>query len=255
MVVREIELHCSPTEPAAIVADLPGLDADGEVQLLFATLAACRGEGARMLRVLDEDERARAARFRFAEDRERFVLGHGLLRDVLSGSLPADPASIRFVRGPHGKPFIEGAPMHFNFSDTKDAVLVGTAQGLEIGVDLETLHRRVDHEAVAGHFFTPAEVDELDGMPGEARKRRFLELWTRKEAVLKASGVGIMDDLKEMRVLDGANPMRITHPAFSSLSANAYFVRTFMIGDAHVVSVAAPSPFTVKLAGYRAGQS
>ncbi|MBK9146343.1 MAG: 4'-phosphopantetheinyl transferase superfamily protein [Flavobacteriales bacterium] len=255
MFSREIELHCSPTERTALAGDLPRLDAGGEVQLLFATLTACKGEGARLLSVLDEDERARAARFRFAEDRERFVLGHGLLRDVLAGALPADPASIRFVRGPHGKPYIEGAPMHFNFSDTKDAVLVGTAQGLEIGVDLETLHRRVDHKAVAGHHFTPAEVDELNGIPGEARKRRFLELWTRKEAVLKASGVGIMDDLKEMRVLDGANPMRITHPAFSSLSANAYYVKTFMIGDTHLVSVAASSPFTVKLAGYRAGQS
>jgi 4'-phosphopantetheinyl transferase len=130
--------------------------------------------------------------------------------------------------------------VHFNLSDTKDAVLVAVAHQ-PIGADVETLDRRTDHDRVADHYFTPGEVADIrkatDG------KHRFLELWTRKESVLKASGVGIMDDLQHLEVHLPVNRMTISHPEFVRMAAAEYHVRTFTGGSKHVVSLASETDF------------
>jgi len=245
MAFREIVLHCSRTEIVDRQYGPSGEPQPNEARLMLASIDELRSGSDRFEAQLDADERTRAERFRFESDRERFLLGHGFLRETMATALDLAPSAIRYRRGPHGKPFLEGHSACFNFSDTKDAVLVGFTDGVDIGIDLETMTRRVDHDAVAGHYFTEEEVAVLQALDGDPRKRRFLELWTRKEAVLKASGVGIMEDLKEMRVLDGSNSMRASHPEFVSMAAGAYHVRTFLIGDAHIASVAAPVPLGV----------
>jgi 4'-phosphopantetheinyl transferase len=245
MAFLEIVLHCSRTELVNRQAGKSDHPRTSEAKLWLATIAELRTRSDDYADLLDPDERARAERFRFDADRERFVLGHGFLRETLATALELEPSEIRYGRGTHGKPFIEGHSVRFNFSDTKDSVLVGFTKGVDIGIDLETMTRRVDHDAVAGHYFTGEEVAILQALDEHARKRRFLEFWTRKEAVLKASGVGIMEDLKEMRVLDGSNSMRASHPELVNMAAGAYHVRTFLIGDAHIVSLAAPEPLDV----------
>jgi 4'-phosphopantetheinyl transferase len=193
------------------------------------------------LSLLDTGERARAERFLHEVDRERYIFGHGLLRVLLGRYLNRPPGSIMLQRGEFGKPFLAGHPIHFNLSDTKDAVLLAVATE-PIGADIETMDRRTDHKSVAGHFFTPREVGSIAGTADG--KRRFLELWTRKEAVLKASGVGIMDDLHSLEVGEAHNTMTIVHPDFVRLAAPEYFVRTIHVGAEHVVSVASASPIT-----------
>ncbi len=210
------------------------------ITLRFERLAELRPRLSEFQLLLDPVERERAERFRQPHDRERFILGHGLLREALAERLQMSATAIRFARGPYGKPRIEGVELRFNFSDTKDAVLIGMGSDSEIGVDLETMDRAVDHAAVSAHYFTPEEHESI----ARARdgKRRFLELWTRKEAVLKASGVGIMDDLRALRVDAPENSTTIAHEAFISLAAPAYHVRTWSIGERHIASLALPGP-------------
>ena len=171
----------------------------------------------------------------FEVDRERYILGHGMLRMLLSRYSGIEPKAVRTLRGKYGKPFLKDRSIHFNLSDTKDAVLIAFALD-EIGADLETISRIVDHEAVAEHYFTRREVEWINA--SEDRKRRFLELWTRKEAVLKASGVGIMDDLRVLEVHAVLNTMRINHEAFVADAAQEYVVKTWRLGGEHVVSLA-----------------
>lgn len=193
------------------------------------------------LALLNAEERARAERFRYEADRERYIIGHGLTRILLGRYLDRPPGSIDLLRGEFGKPYIQDCPIHFNMSDTKDAVLVAVAQQ-PIGADIETLDRRTDHERVAEHFFTAREVKSIaEAADG---KLRFLELWTRKEAVLKASGVGIMDDLHSLEVGDVHNTMSIAHPDLVRLAAPEYYVQTFHMGAEHMVSVASATPIT-----------
>jgi 4'-phosphopantetheinyl transferase len=191
--------------------------------------------------LLDTEEHARAQRFLHDTDRERFILGHGLLRELLGRYVGRLPEELVLQRGEFGKPFIKGHPVHFNLSDTKDAILVGIAR-LPIGADIETMNRKTDHERVAEHYFTLRETRSIAEAPDG--KRRFLELWTRKEAVLKACGIGLMDDLKSLDVGDADNTMAITHADFLRLAAPEYHVHTMPVGKDHLISMATPRPVT-----------
>lgn len=239
---RTLVVHCAPvttlapSAPDRILA--PGPDS---IHLWYATLESLRTRRAELNDLLDPVEQERAQRFRFDADRERFILGHGMLRSLLGKYLKRDGSLVRMARGPFGKPYLERKDLRFSFSDTKDAIIVAFAQLQEIGADIETMHRAVDHNAVSEHYFTPPEIRSIQeaGTEGGA-KRRFLELWTRKEAVLKASGVGIMDDLRSLRVDGERNTMVIAHEAFTSMAAPEYHVHTWHLGSDHLISVASP---------------
>jgi 4'-phosphopantetheinyl transferase len=213
----------------------------------YAHLTSLQQQRAKHASLLDDAERTRAARFRQEVDRERFISAHGLLREVLGRCLGQAPGELVFQRGEFGKPYLEGHPLHFNLSDTKDAVLIAVADQ-PIGADVETVHRHTDQEQVAGHYFTSAEVASIQ--EAQDGKRRFLELWTRKEAVLKACGVGLMDDLKKLEVGRDENRMRIAHPDFVRLAAPAYHVYTLYPDADHPMSIALPRPAgTIRLFG------
>jgi len=262
---RPLTILCGGPEPIAAVIDAPRASGTDGVALWFAKLDTLRERIPHYLELLGTEELERAARFRFDVDRERFIIAHGLLRTLLGERLGARPGELRIARGPYGKPYIEGTDLRFNLSDTKDALLIAITQGGEIGADIETMARTVDHMAVGAHYFTPEEmrsirqaanhgtnsdqstctVDPLGRHTGAAQdpaKRRFLEFWTRKEAVLKASGVGIMDDLRVLRVDGEVNEMTITHEAFVQHAAATYHVHTWMYGEDHILSVAQQGP-------------
>lgn len=244
---RHLTIRCSGPDPASFSNAVPiAWPQAGSVHLWFATLEDLRPWSSAYGELLDPLEVERAQRFRFDQDRERFTLGHGFLRTLLGRYLDRDGSLIRFARGRFGKPFLEGKDLHFNFSDTKDAILVGFTSGQEIGVDIETMKRNVDHVSVGEHYFTTEEIAEIGSLGAATQngKRRFLELWTRKEAVLKASGVGLMDDLRVLHVNAPHNEMTIEHESFVQMAAAEYHVRTWHVGDEHLVSLASETAFS-----------
>lgn len=239
---RTLTVHANAVKEAVWNITRPDAPpSEGEVHVWFARLDRLLPKLDTYHDLLDPVESDRAKRFRFKHDRERFILGHGWLRELLGHYLKRDGSLIRYARGPFGKPFLERKKLRFNFSDTKDAILIGFATGMEIGVDLETLAREVDHAAVSAHYFTPTEITSIQASGPDA-KRRFLEFWTRKEAVLKASGVGIMEDLRALRVDASHNVMTIEHEAFVKMAADEYHVRTWHAGADHLISLALPKP-------------
>lgn len=241
---RLLTIHCREPLPLAASGDTGMYEvARGQVQLWYATLDALRPRVDAYLPLLDAEEQERAARFRFAHDRERFVIAHGVLRSLLGRYLDMPPALLTIARGVYGKPIIHDTDLRFNLSDTKDALLIAFTKGQEIGADIETMARHVDHVAVSEHYFTPDEIRSIHlAETTGTGKTRFLELWTRKEAILKASGVGIMDDLRVLSVGDAYNSMKITHEAFVRDAAPAYHVATWHLGDQHIISVAGTAP-------------
>jgi 4'-phosphopantetheinyl transferase len=218
----------------------------GRIHLWYAPISSLRERIPHYADLLDPVEQDRMQRFLFEVDRERFILGHGLLRKLLGRYLDRDASLIRMARGPFGKPYLERKTLRFNLSDTKDAVIIAFATEMELGADIETMMRDVDHRAVSEHYFTASEIQGI-GVATDP-KRRFLELWTRKEAVLKASGVGIMEDLRVLRVDGTRNSMLIDHEAFVALAAPQYHVRTWHVGEHHLMSLASPeAPISVEL--------
>lgn len=234
---RPLTVHCSDAEVATLEEDGYTPDPLDGMTIHMARLVDLQHYAGPFAELLDGAERERWERFKFPVDQDRFVLAHGLLRTLLGKALNIPPRAVAFERGPYGKPFIRNSTFGFNLSDTKDAVAIAIGNIGEIGLDLETTERTVDHVAVGEHYFTTEEQAAIATAPDG--KRRFLEFWTRKEAVLKASGVGIMDDLRVLRVDEAVNRMTIHHEAFVAYAAPAYHVNTWHIGPTHILSLAA----------------
>jgi 4'-phosphopantetheinyl transferase len=144
--------------------------------------------------LLDEAERARAARFYFERDRRRFIVSHGALRGILSNYVQDDPRAIRFRHGPRGKPYLAGNPdpaARFNLAHSGECALVAVARHREIGVDIEMIKEQRATQDIAHRFFSPYEVGVLHSLPEQERTAAFYRLWARKEAYLKARGEGL----------------------------------------------------------------
>jgi 4'-phosphopantetheinyl transferase len=143
--------------------------------------------------VLSREELLRAGRFLHQLDRERFIVAHGALRMVLGLYLSADPQSLEFSIGPMGKPSLKQTftDLRFNLSHSGDLALIAVTRGRDVGVDVERVQRDIEFDPIIEHYFDPTEAWDLRTAPPQERVGRFFDLWTRKEACLKAEGSGL----------------------------------------------------------------
>lgn len=141
---------------------------------------------------LAPEERLRLARLRRSEDRERFVLGRGVLREVLAHWMDREPGSLTFSAGPYGKPVLAGGGgPRFNVAHSGDLVLLGFHATREVGVDVEQLRPQLEWQRIARRCLPEEQCLGLEGLPAGLQLPAFLEAWCRLEAVLKARGVGL----------------------------------------------------------------
>jgi 4'-phosphopantetheinyl transferase len=153
------------------------------------------GDAERFGALLSGPELQRLERFRFADHRRRFQIGHGALRTILGGYLRTDPAQVEFAQGPRGKPYVDAvagskAGPYFNLSHSGKLALIGIAH-VEVGVDLEKVRHLESLTEIARRHFSEVEFEALDALQGEARQLAFYRCWTRKEAYIKALGEGL----------------------------------------------------------------
>ncbi len=167
---------------------------DVHVWVVDVEAGAARGE------VLSAAERSRAERFRFEKDRNRFIVSHAALREILSGYTGRDPASIEFETLAHGKPALVDAPLRFNLSHSAELALVAVAAGCELGVDIERIRPQLEMEAIARRFFSERETEALLEYSEAEREPAFFRCWTRKEAYVKALGGGLTIPLASFEV-------------------------------------------------------
>ncbi|MGD8860985.1 MAG: 4'-phosphopantetheinyl transferase superfamily protein [Myxococcales bacterium] len=164
----------------------------------------------RLLALLDEGERARRERFRFERDRQAYLVAHALARSVVGRHVDCDPGSLRFEVGEHGKPELvrsEAEPrVRFNLSHTEGLVACAVSLEHDLGVDVEHAQREVDVDGVARSVFSSVERGDLDRFDDAARRARFFEYWTLKEAYVKAVGRGIGMPLRAITFRLGAVP-------------------------------------------------
>jgi 4'-phosphopantetheinyl transferase len=149
----------------------------------------------RWFAMLDLDERARAERFHFEEDRRDFIAAHALLRATLTSCWGLPAAAWRFLDAAGGKPAIApglNAPgIAFNLSHTRGLVAVAVGSYGAIGVDVERVEQAKADFTVAETYFAPAETALLRRTPEADRPSCFFRLWTLKEAYVKAVGAGL----------------------------------------------------------------
>jgi len=140
--------------------------------------------------LLSKAEVQRLERFRFADHRRRYQIGHGALRSILGGYLGKDPRDFEFVQGPRGKPYLAEAGPFFNLSHSGKLALIGIS-AVEVGLDCEKVRHLESLTEIARKHFSEPEFAELDALQGSARELAFYRCWTRKEAYIKALGEGL----------------------------------------------------------------
>jgi 4'-phosphopantetheinyl transferase len=173
------------------------------------------------LAILSAGERARGRRFVRQADRVRFAVTHAAVRRLLARYLAVGPAEVRFGRTPccqcgspgHGPPRIDWPPTDVtcNLSGSGDHWLLAVTRGRRIGSDLE-VPRDIDVGELASGCLTASEQQYLSGHREDGQLQVFYRCWTRKEAVLKACGVGLSSSLQALEVTPGlAGPVEVRH--------------------------------------------
>lgn len=130
-----------------------------------------------------------------------FLLGsHAVLRSMLAGTTGQSAAQLELIRDEFGKPRLADGPLRFNMSRSKSVALIGLSMAREIGVDIEIVGEVPDVEMLAREHFSPREYDAWRRLDPALTVRAFLQCWVRKEACIKAAGIGLALRLDQLDV-------------------------------------------------------
>ncbi|MEU9773985.1 4'-phosphopantetheinyl transferase superfamily protein [Streptomyces sp. NPDC047968] len=196
----------------------------GHPGVFHAPVAGNAAAARAMAGVLDAQETRRAEGFRRARDAERHRVAHVLLRLVLGAHLGEAPERLVFRRracpgcgGPHGKPYLDGHPVHFSLSHTAGHVLLALACA-PVGVDVEAVPG-----AATAREVLPAlhlrEREELTGLADAELAARLARCWARKEAALKATGLALTEGAEEPYVGSAGRPAQVPGLVLTDLPA------------------------------------
>jgi 4'-phosphopantetheinyl transferase len=179
-----------------------GSIAPDEVHLWAWALEPTAVDLAAHIEILDLPERERMQRFHFAPDRARYAVAHANLRTILGSYLHQPAGSVRFHDNEFGKPELDhtdpSPSFHFNLSHSRSIALLAVTNGGPVGVDVEEV-RPIEPEVADTHF-SASERSQLRELQGDAWLAGFYRCWTRKEAILKAEGVGLSHALDSFAV-------------------------------------------------------
>lgn len=228
----------SPTSNRQVIA--PGIWgrelAGGQVHIWQAGLDI---PAANFRRLVSPDERERARRFRSGRDGERFIVRRGVLRTLLGFYLNAEPASIRFSYDDHNKPSLAGQSrgdgLHFNISHSEELALFAFCRGGNIGVDVESVRDIRDMEAVAGRILSPEEKADFQVLNKRQQRATFYRYWTRKEALVKATGDGLSRTLHEVTATPSAGDTVL-------LDGSSWYVYDLKVNRGYRAAFATPEP-------------
>jgi medium-chain acyl-[acyl-carrier-protein] hydrolase len=184
-------------------ADFPAMAID-EVHVWRLFLERSPDEAARLQTLLDTAEKERAQRFRFPADRNRFVVSRALLRTLLGRYVGQAPAQLQFSYASAGKPFLRDHGLQFNLAHSGGMALLAVAGRRPVGVDVEQVRSSIETMTIAERYFATEERALLRAEPADRQRTLFFKVWTRKEAYMKATGLGLYMPLEEFGVLPAA---------------------------------------------------
>jgi 4'-phosphopantetheinyl transferase len=192
---------------------------------------------------LSAAERGRADRYRFEEDRQRYIAGRATLRRILMERTGMETDQLVIEEAEWKKPHLAarpGAPcVYFNVSHSGDYAIIACSNSVEVGVDIEQIRSDCPVDDLARRYYATSEHEGLRRLPPPGRLLYFYRLWTIKEAVLKCAGLGLSVPPNVLQVelrADGIPSMRCLDAAHQSLAG--FFVRELALADGYVSALA-----------------
>lgn len=189
------------------------------------------------------EEKNRANRFYFEQDKNRFVVARGVLRTILGRYLNVEPAKVAFSYGEYGKP--EVAPafasdyLCFNVSHSDGIALYAVSWRYRLGIDVERIRPVDDAAQIAARFFSPWENAAFAAVPDPQKPQAFFNCWTRKEAYIKAIGEGLSCPLNAFDVsLAPDEPARLLRIRGSEAAAGRWSLYALAPAPGYTAAVA-----------------
>lgn len=177
----------------------------GEAHIWRASLVGTEKELAEFSALLNQQELERAAKFVVPGIGDRFIMARGWLRQLLAKYLQVDARDLIFQQNKYGKLYLESSPLQFNLSHSHDLGLFVFALDMPVGVDVEFIRKGYEFRDIAQKFFSKEEAAALFALAPEIQEQAFFNCWSRKEAFIKALGVGLFRALDSFSVEVSSN--------------------------------------------------
>ncbi|MDJ0715195.1 MAG: 4'-phosphopantetheinyl transferase superfamily protein [Prochloraceae cyanobacterium] len=216
--------------------------AKNEVHIWRAELDLPAERVEELAKTLCLQETQRADRFHFDIHRQRFIVGRGILRNILGLYLPIEPEQIKFEYTPRGKPSVAGGGVEFNLSHSQDLAVYAFTRDRRVGIDLEYLRPMPDAENIARRFFSTSEYEAIAQAEEPRKQIAFFQIWTAKEAYLKATGEGLGGSLDGVEVsFTPGEPVRIVSIKGDCKAISDWCLYNFSPGTDFLASIAVES--------------
>jgi 4'-phosphopantetheinyl transferase len=226
-----------------------------EVRIWAVSLLVTESACADVKASLTAEEQQRAERYLRREIGRRFVVARAALRGILGACLGLSPSAVPIETDSLGKPRLAAGAndgeLSFNLAHSGELALVALTRGCEVGIDVEQI-RSIDHwQEIAENYFHPAEIAQIAASEPSHHVAAFLQCWTRKEAILKAAGVGLSHSLKSFAAGMADQSGRWTElPENGVADGDRYWVQSLVPTAGYVAAVATSLPRQTQMDAY-----
>jgi 4'-phosphopantetheinyl transferase len=207
---------------------------------------------AKYLQLLDSVEAGRFEAYRNDIDKRRFLTGRALAKTVVGEWLGRSPKEVEFDAAcedcgkPHGRPRVPGADLTFSISHSGDRIGLAMTAGPPVGIDVETATRTVD-DSLIEYALNSVENATLAGLAGDDKSRAFFTYWTRKEALMKATGKGLRIPLQSITLSGPGEPARLVSSDHEELGTAHTRLADLDPGDGYRAAVAVLTDQEIKV--------
>ncbi|OGW37724.1 MAG: hypothetical protein A2Y97_13400 [Nitrospirae bacterium RBG_13_39_12] len=219
-----------------------------EIQIWFAGMDDQLTDVHKYEAVLSPVEISRAQRFYQLRDRNRYVVKHGILRILLSYYAGSHPGQIQIHSSSSGKPYLsnqsDNGSLQFSISDSDGLVLFAFGRHTMVGVDIERVIELPEMEEIVVSHFTNREKREFTSYPESERLYLFYKYWTRKEAVLKAAGEGLLRPLDCVNVTATGDGFKTWRVRIGGTALREFSIRDMECPKGYMAAVSAASHFS-----------
>lgn len=168
---------------------------DADVHIWHVSLNQPEATRRKLWQVLSAEEQQKVSRFMFASDGHKYLIARAVLRTILGRYVEMSPEMLQFGYSKYGKPYLQNERLaqtiHFNVSHSGDLALYGITRNRRIGVDVEQMRPVGDEAEFVQRIFSPVEQQAYGRVRPSQKREAFFNGWTRKEAFIKAIGMGL----------------------------------------------------------------
>ena len=155
--------------------------------------------------LLSVREKIQSTKFITPSLSNRYIITRAALRGILAKHLNVIPQDIEFITNSYGKPSVKGNSIKFNMSHSIEMAYYAVSISFDLGIDVEFFNRKKNIFDIAKSVFSTTEFDFFIKLSNDERQEFFFETWVKKEAMIKAVGLGLSYPMKEVDTLQMHN--------------------------------------------------